>query len=381
MKSRAEIDRVFQQAVETAQVPFALGVALSAEGILYESAVGPGIGLDSIFWIASMTKPLTTLAALQLVEQGKLDLDRPAAEVAPQLAEIPVLEGFDAAGKPRLRPARHSVTLRQLLTHTSGFCYEAQSVDSLRYIREAGLPPPRSCKMKVFETPLMFDPGERWEYGIGIDWAGRLVELAAGKTLDRYFVDHIFGPLGMIDTGYKPPPEKLSRVALMHARIAGAGLTPMPRQFPEPMEFAPGGGGLTSTGRDYARFLRMFMNGGTLEGIRLLKPETIALMSQNHIGDLKAGFMRSAAPHATAVTEFFPGIPKKWTLGFMLNEAEVPGRRSAGSLGWAGVGNTFFWIDRKRKIAGIFMTQVTPFCDPGVLATLDAFEAAVSADA
>ncbi len=379
MKNRAEIDDVLQRAVENAQVPFALGVALSPEGIFYENAVGPGVGLDSIFWIASMTKPLTTVAAMQLVEQGKLHLDRPAAEIAPQLAEIPVLEGFDAAGKPRLRPARRPVTLRQLLTHTSGFCYEAQSVDSLRYVRDMGLPPPRSCKMKVFETPMMFDPGERWEYGIGIDWAGRLVEIAAGKTLDQYFADHIFGPLGMVDTSFRPSPEKLPRVALMHARIAGAGLTPMPRQFPEPMEFAPGGGGLMSSGRDYAAFLRMFMNGGSLGGERLLKPETVALMGENHIGTLNAGFMRSAAPHATAVTEFFPGVPKKWSLGFMLNEAEVPGRRSAGSLGWAGVGNTFFWIDRKRQVAGIFMTQVTPFCDQGVLATLDAFEAAVSA--
>ncbi len=209
-----EIDRLLHQATEAGAIPGVVAMAADAAGPIYEGAFGqraqpdgPPMTTDTVFRIASMTKAITATAAMQLVEQGRLSLDAPASDVVPDLAAPLVLEGFDAAGKPRLRPARGPITLRQLLTHTAGFGYDVWNADLLRYHRDTGLPAPRTGKLAGLAAPLTFDPGTRWQYGINIDWAGRMVEAVSGDDLESYFQTHIFAPLGMTDTGYRVRPH------------------------------------------------------------------------------------------------------------------------------------------------------------------------------
>ncbi len=335
------IDAVLRAAVERGEVPGVVAVAGTAERVIHEGAFGDR-GLDqsapmdltTVFRIASMTKAVTAVAAMQLVEAGKLHLDRPAAEVTPGLADRQVLEGFDAAGRPRLRPARGAITLRQLLTHTSGFGYDIWNADLLRYHRETGLPASRTGKLAALEAPLTADPGTRWQYGIGIDWAGRMVEAVAGKDLERVFQEQLFGPLGMRDTSFVVRPDMLERLATVHAR-GPEGLAPISLDPNPPREFFPGGGGLHSTAADYLRFLRMLLGGGVLDGVRVLAPETVKVMGRNHIGDIDVEVMRSAVPATSNDVALFPGMRQKWGLSFLINTEPGAGGRSAGSLAWA----------------------------------------------
>jgi CubicO group peptidase (beta-lactamase class C family) len=335
------------------------------------------MSMDTVFRIASMTKAITATAAMQLVEQGRLALDQPAGEVVPQLANPQVLEGFAPDGTPRLRPARRPVTLRALLTHTAGFVYDTWNADLNRYAALTGLPAARTSKLASLNAPLGFDPGERWEYGINIDWAGRMVEVVSGENLESYMQHHILGPLGMRDTSFDPRPEWDSRLATVHSREPDGSLRPMdvlPPPPPTEREFYPGGGGLHSTARDYLRFLRMLLNGGTLDGARVLQPDTVTLMGQNHMGALDVRPLKTCNPRFSNDAEFFPGMVKKWGLSFLINTEDCPGGRSAGSLAWAGINNTYFWLDPKKRVAGVLMTQVLPFADAAILRTLDAFE-------
>jgi len=315
---------------------------------------------------------------MQLVEQGKLHLDQPAGEILPFLANPQVLLGFDGKGNPILRAARGTVTLRNLLTHTAGFVYDTWNEDMNRFAAETGLPAARTGKLAALEAPLGYDPGERWEYGINIDIAGRMVEVVSGLDLETYLQRHIFGPLGMTDTGFVLRPAWEDRLATVHSRGEGGKLTPIQSARPaENPEFYPGGGGLFSTAGDYLTFLQALMHGGTFNGSRILRPETVALMGQNHIGDLNVLPMLSYKPAMSNDVELFPGMDKKWGLTFLINTEDVPGRRSAGSLAWAGINNTYYWLDPKRKVAGVLMTQVLPFADRAVLNLLDRFEEAV----
>lgn len=381
MSRTNEIDRVLREAVELERVAGVVALAADANGIAYEGAFGErmlGGGapmtLDTVFLIASMTKAITAAAAMQLVEQGKLTLDEPLGRFTAHLAEPQVLEGFDAEGKPRLRPARRPITLRHLMTHTAGFTYDVWNADMNRYCEVTGTPGARSGQLKGLEQPLVFDPGERWEYGINIDWIGRIVEAISGEDLNTYLIRHVFAPLGMADTSFRPNDDQCARGAGMHTRREpGALADPQPFQKPSFPEFFPGGGGLASTGPDYLRFLRALLGGGG----GVLKPETVASMAQNHMGALDVLPMRSAEPALSYDCELFPGMPKKWGLSFLVNTEPVPGRRSAGSLCWAGLRNTYYWIDPKKRVAGVLLTQSLPFADPVVLALLDAFETEV----
>ena len=333
------------------------------------------MSMDTVFRIASMTKAITTVAAMQMVEQEKLALDQPAGEVVPALANPQVLEGFSADGQPMLRPARRPVTLRALLTHTSGFVYDTWNENLNRYAVVAGLPAARTGKLAALNAPLGFDPGERWEYGIGIDWAGRMVEAVSGLNLEQYMQRHILGPLGMRDTTFDPRPEWGDRLVTVHARAADGSLRPL--ETPPPpanREFYPGGGGLYSTAPDYLRFLRMLLGGGTLDGAQVLRPETVALMAQNHMGALDVQPLKTFNPSFSNDAEFFPRMVKKWGLSFLINTEDCPGGRSAGSLAWAGINNTYFWLDPAKRVAGVLMTQILPFADAKVLRLLDAFE-------
>ena len=381
---KAAIDQVLRQAAEARQVPGVVAVAATDKGTLYEGAFGkrniaqgPDMTLDTVFWIASMTKAVTSTAAMQLVEQGKLQLDQPISDILPELKAPQVLEGFDASGAPRLRPAARPITLRHLLTHTAGFSYDVWNADIGRYMKQAGVPGVITVRNDALKTPLVFDPGERWEYGINIDWAGKAVEKVSGKSLEAYFREHIFAPLGMADTAFKISPSMRERLVTMHARQADGSFQAIEFEIPQEPEFFMGGGGLYSTGPDYLRFCRVFLHEGRLDGAQILKPETVAMMSRNQMGDIKVGLLKTVQPESSNDAEFFPGTAKRWSTAFMINEEEAPTGRSAGSLAWAGLGNTYFWIDPKRRVTGVILTQLLPFADTEVLRLFGRFEGEV----
>jgi methyl acetate hydrolase len=382
MPSIPEIDAVLRRAAEAGEVPGVVALAATPDRVVYEGAFGrrdlaqgSEITLDTIFRIASMTKAVTSVAAMQLVEAGKLELDQPIGRIVPELASPHVLDGFDTAGKPRLRPARRPITLRHLLTHTAGFGYEMLSSELIRYIHRTGTPSTSTGKLASLHLPLLFDPGERWEYGINIDWVGRIVEMVSGKSLDVYFREHICAPLGMADTVFALSPEQTSRLARVHQRQTDGSLEPivvdMPPQNPE---FWAGGGGLYSTGPDYLSFLRMVLDQGRFGGARLLRPETVAAMATNQTGGLDAGVMRSEMPERTNDFALFPGMRCQWGLGWMITPLPGPNGRSAGSLTWGGIFNSYYWIDPAKRVAGVILTQCLPFADPRALALYGTFE-------
>jgi methyl acetate hydrolase len=384
MSSLKSIDRILRQAVESTAMPGVVAVAATGTEILYEGAFGwrelgrkAPMTLDTVVWIASMSKAITAAAAMQLVEGGKLSLERPASEVVPELAAARVLEGFDAAGQPQLRAPKRPITLRHLLTHTAGFGYEIWDPAIARYQTVTGTPGVTTCTNSALTTPLMFDPGDRWEYGISIDWVGKMVEAAGGQKLDRYFRENIFGPLGMKDTSFRISPSQRERLASVHQRGADGALTPIQFEVPQDPEFLMGGGGLYGTAPDYLAFAYMIMQGGTFKGAQLLRPETVALMAQNHLGALDIGVLRSAAPTLSNDVALFPGMPKGWGLSFLINTQPAPTGRGAGSLAWAGLANTYFWIDRAKRVCGVFLSQVFPFYDRTAIDLFGKFETEV----
>jgi CubicO group peptidase (beta-lactamase class C family) len=370
MPSLTSVDTLFSQAVESRKMPGIVAVAASDRGTVYEGAFGTReigtsapMALDTVVWIASMTKAITATAAMQLVERGKLSLDRPATDVVPELARAQVLDGFDGAGQPRLRAPRRPITLKHLLTHTAGFGYEIWRPEIARYQEVTGTPGITTCTNAALTTPLLFDPGDRWEYGINIDWVGKMVETVAGQKLDRYFQDHILGPLGMKDTAFKLGAAQRARLSAVHQRDDKGALAPIEFALPEEPEFLMGGGGLYGTAPDYLAFAQMIMQGGTHKGAQVLRRETVDLMAQNHIGPLEIGVMKTAIPPLSNDVELFPGMSKKWGLSFLINTQAAPTGRSAGSLAWAGLANTYFWIDRTKRVCGVFLSQVLPFYD------------------
>jgi CubicO group peptidase (beta-lactamase class C family) len=324
-----------------------------------------------------MTKAITSVAALQQVEHGKLSLDEPIANVLPELKDPQVLEGFDSEGKPQLRPAKRAVTLRMLLTHTAGFTYDIWNADMGRYMEHAQVPGIIACKNVTLGTPLVFEPGQRWEYGINIDWAGKAVEKVSGRSLEDYFKAYIFGPLGMRDSGFVIGPDQRRRLATMHARMPDGTLAPIEFELDQAPEFFMGGGGLYGTAGDYLTFLRALLNQGTLDNVRILAPETVAEMNRNQIGELEVTKLKSVIPGSSNDAEFFPGMSKKWGLGYMISTGKAHTGRSAESLAWAGLGNTYFWLDPAAKLAGVICTQVLPFADSQVLDTFFAWEGAI----
>lgn len=387
MSVQAEIDRILQRASETGAIPGAVAIAAMRNEIIYQGAFGKRdaskdttITPDSVFWIASMTKAITAAAAMQLVEQDKLTLDAPLATMLQDLAETQVLDGFDSEGTPKLRPPRQPITLRHLLTHTAGFCYDMWNGDMVRYLETTGIPPFRSGLNAAMKVPIMRDPGTRWEYGTNIDFVGKVVEAVSGERLDAYFQNHLLAPLGMTDTAFVIGDDQRKRLVAMHSRGADGALTPIPFEIKQDPEFFAGGGGLYGTASDYIKFTQMMLNNGTGNGNRILKPETVALMSQNHIGELNMTPMASAVPTASNNVDFLPGIDKKYGLSFMINTAQSAEGRSAGSLAWAGLANTYYWIDPVRDVTGVIMMQVLPFADSTCLKVFSDFERAVYAE-
>ena len=387
MQSKAQIDELLRQKCDTREIPGVVAMAATGGEVIYQGAFGKrslgkdeAMTADSVFWIASMTKAITAAAAMQLVEHGKLSLDEPIGTVLPDLASPQVLEGFDAGGEPKLRPATKPITLRHLLTHTAGFVYGMWNGDNARYIQKTGLPPLATCRnAALLRMPLASDPGTRWEYGIGIDFVGKAVEAASGKRLDAYLRDHLFGPLGMNDTAFKISDSMRRRLVSLHARGPDGALAPVPFEVEQDPEFHMGGGGLYATAADYIRFTRMILNKGKGNGNQVLKPETVALMGQNHIGPLEVTRLPTVAPVFTNDLDFFPGIVKKWGLSFLINTVPTPEGRSAGSLAWAGLANTYFWIDPARDVSGVILMQLRPFADIHGLEAFAGFERGIYA--
>jgi methyl acetate hydrolase len=386
MQSKADIDQTLRHKSDAREIPGVVAMAATSREVIYQGAFGKrDLGKDdpmtpdSVFWIASMTKAITTAAAMQLVEQGKLALDAPIGKLLPDLAAPQVLEGFDDSGEPKLRAASRPITLRHLMTHTAGFCYDMWNADMGRHMEKTGTPGIITCQNAALKTPIMTDPGTRWEYGTNIDFVGKAVEAASGQRLDAYLRDHVFAPLGMDDTGFKIGDSQRKRLVGMHARGPDGVLAPIPFELEQDPEFHMGGGGLYSTAGDYIRFCQMILNKGKGNGNQVLKPETVATMGENHIGELVMTKMTSVAVAYTNDVDLYPDIVKKWGLSFMINTARTPEGRSAGSLAWAGLANTYYWIDPARDITGVILMQVLPFADGKCLEAFAGFERGVYA--
>jgi methyl acetate hydrolase len=386
MQSKAQIDQLLRQKTDAKEIPGVVAIAANSKETIYQGAFGKrdlskddAMTLDSVFWIASMTKAITTAGAMQLVEQGKLSLEAPIGKLLPDLASPQVLEGFDAKGEPKLRPAKNPITLRHLMTHTAGFAYDIWNGDMVKYLERTGTPGIITCKNDALKTPLMTDPGTRWEYGTNIDFVGKAVEAVSGKRLDAYLRDHLFTPLGMSDTGFKLTDQQRKRLVGMHARGPDGSLAPIPFELEQDPEFHMGGGGLYGTAGDYIKFTQMILNKGRGNGNQVLKPETVAMMGKNHIGELNMTKMKSALPDFTNDVDLYPDMAKKWGLSFMINTAKTPEGRGPGSLFWAGLANTYFWIDPSRDVSGVILMQLLPFSDNKCLEALAGFERGVYA--
>jgi len=382
MSGLAKISDLLTRATDAGDVPGVAVAVATPDGVAFEGAAGKrdlessaAMTPDTLVRIASMTKAVTGACAMQLVEQGKLALDAPVAKLLPELGKAQVFEGYDADGKPKLRAPKRPITLRHLLTHTSGHTYDIWNATIADYRTKAGTPALNSGQLASLDIPLLFDPGEDWEYSISIDWAGLAVEQVSGLKLADYMQKNLFDPLGMGDTGFRINDSQRARLAQLYGRTKDGGLTPVTREPPKDPEFDGGGGGLLSTVRDYAKFTRMILNRGTLNGARVLKADTVALMSQNAMGDVNVRRLPAVAPSLTNPVEFIDGM--KWGLTFLINPQPLATGRSAGSMAWAGLMNSYYWIDPVKNVAGVYATQILPFCDVKSLKLFQDFETAV----
>jgi methyl acetate hydrolase len=375
LASIGEIDAGLKASISASGVPGVVAMAATAQSVIYQGTFGlrdrsapAKMSADTVFRIASMVKLLTSVAAMQLVEREKLELDAPAEKIDPTLADALVLTGFDAKGAPQLRKPKKPFTLRNLLTHTSGFSYPLWDAEVLRYFRIA------HGNKALPRRPLAFDPDTRWAYGGSLDTAGRLVEIVSGQSLDRYFREHITGPLGMNDTDFNISEQQRAREANLHTRKGDGTLVAQPREKAVVATSFSGGGGIYSTAPDYLKLLQALLNHGSVDGADILKPRTVALMAENQIGDLQAGIMKTTNPALSNDVDFFPGNRLRWGLGHMINLDPVVDGRRAGSLTWAGLYNTYYWIDPTTGIAGVIMMQILPFADHRALAVYRQFE-------
>ena len=366
-------------------VPGVVAMATDGRGTIYEGAAGKRVlgeaadmTTDTVFAIFSCTKAITGTAIMQLVEEGKLDLDAPAKTYCPGLGEAMVMEGVDADGRPKLRAPKRDITTRMLMLHTAGFGYEFFN----EHLRDAaGVTGQQSVitgLKAALQAPLLFDPGESWEYGLNIDWCGQVVEALRGKRLGEVMQERIFTPLGMSNSAFTMTPAMRGRLARVHQRAEDGSLTALTDfELPQDPEMHMGGHGLYSTAGDYCRFIRMYLNDGAGDHGRVLKAETVRMAEANGLGTMKIKGLPGAIPSLSNFAEFFPGQSKSWALSFMVNDETAPTGRPAGALGWAGLANLFFWIDRSNGVGGFWATQIFPFADPASFGGYMDFETAV----
>ncbi len=369
----AEIDRMFQAAVDAREIPGVVALVTTRDRIIYLKAFGyQNVGkkipmsTSTVFRIASMTKPITSAGIMMLYEQGKLGLDDPAGRYLPAYSHREVIHTFNASDASyTTRPAESEITIRHLLTHTSGLSYPFTSSAVLAIQTKTGTDPK--------DMPLQFDPGARWQYSPATAVLGEILQKLSGKSLEEWDQSQVFRPLRMGDTTYSPTPAQAARLATVHRRESG-GLV----EDQNPAVYTPdvrGDGGLVSTAADYAAFMRMFLNGGSLHRRQLLKPETVRLMTSNQIGELTVQTMPAAMPARSAP---FPSGAGKDTFGFGFQIAATDGaavhERGAGSYTWGGIDNTHFWVDPGNGIGVVILTQVLPFYNDTSMSVLKRFE-------
>lgn len=367
-----EADAVLKAAVSgDPRVPGVVAMMTDRDGNIYEGAAGERVlgggapmTTDSVFALFSTTKSITGTAVLQLVEEGRLDLDAPASTYAPEIGKLQVIEGFDDAGDPILRAPKRDITTRMLMLHTAGFGYDFFNQTYNRLAQEHGQPSVITASKAALTTPLLFDPGDEWEYGTNMDWAGQVVEGITGQRLGKVFQTQIFAPLGMDETSFSLNDQMRARLAGMHARGADGTLRPVDFELPPDPEVQMGGHGLYGTVGDYMKFIRMWLNNGAGPHGQVLKPETVRMAEQNGLGEKKIKMLPGVIPSLSNDADFFPGLSKSWAYSFMVNDDDAPTGRPAGAVGWAGLANLFYFIDRKNGYGGFWATQILPFGDP-----------------
>ena len=371
-----EMDRLFKQAVDEGIVPGVVAIVADGKRILYHNAFGKmdvknDIDMDknALFDIASMTKAFTSVGVMMLYERGEFELDDPVSKFIPSLKNFHVLNRFDSSNSTFTTvPSDKEITIRQLLTHTSGFGYFFISVPLSKIISKTG--------MAWGELPLLHQPGEKWTYGISTDVLGDLIEVVTGVTLDVFFKENLFDPLGMTDTFYNIPEEKFNRLITRHRRTENGVLTEFENVKPKQNNIPTGGHGIYTTATDYLKFLQMLLNGGEANGKRFVSSETLNLMTTNQIGNLPVEPMISSNSRLTNDFVFIDG-KDKFGFGFLIEANPKPYMRSLGSYSWVGIYNTYFWVDPKKKVAAIFLTRIQPFCDDQVLKLYSDFESMV----
>ena len=366
------LDNVLANTVASAGgTPGVVAMATDRNSNFYEGAAGvrqlgadAPMTVDSVVFLASCTKAITGVAIMQLVEEGLLKLEDDAARYVPDLGNIQVLTGFDAAGQPQLRAPSQAITVNHLMLHTSGLGYAFFSADEERFREIRGVPSILACNYDAIQSVLLHDPGEAWTYGTNIDWLGLIVEKLRGKRLGEVFEERIFGPLGMTDIAFDMSPGMRERLATIHQRQPDGQLVAVPELvLPQPPAMDMGGHGLYSTTGEYLKFIRMMLNNGNGPHGRVLKAETVDAMSLNGLGALKTRAWVTAAPPLANSGDIFPGLSKSWAYSFQVNDEDAPTGRPAGSLSWAGIANSYYWIDRKNGIGGMWNTQILPFLD------------------
>ena len=383
-----KIDDLLNEAAAAGDVPGAAAAVLDRDGVIYQG-VGGRVRVDgdaevtpnTIFWLASMTKALVAVGALQLVERGRLDLDAEVASIVPEFGELQVLEGYDG-DEPRLRPPASRATVRQLLTHTSGVGYLFLDADVARWHELTGVAEPLECSPDFLRAPLVADPGTRWDYGAGFDWAGRVIEEITGTTLDSYLVENVFAPLGMGDTTFRLRDDQRERLMPIHHRTADGGLDVDDElELPHQPPMSCGGHGSYGTLGDYSRFLRMLLRGGELDGERILRPETVELAASPQLGAIELPKEMASADHELSNDVVALPFEQSFGLGFNLMLEDIPGMRKAGSFSWSGLANCYYWIDPASGLAGVFLTSVLPFFDERILMRVAQLEMTAYAEA
>lgn len=378
------VEHVLRDTLRDGTLPGVVAAVVGRDGIRDIAAVGrmradaaPPAGADTMFRLMSLTKALTSVGALQLVEQGRLGLDTPVADVLPAFGRLQVLDGFDGE-TPVLRPPRGAATIGQLLSHTSGLAYAFAAPDLLRYLEVTGTPDAITGRRDALSLPLVADPGTAWNYGVSTDWLGWAIEAVSGQDLPSYLRDHVLEPLGMRDTTFAPTAQQRGRMMALHARRPDGGLAVVDADpLPADPEFFSGGHGAYGTVPDYARLLAALLGGGELDGARILRPETVDLAFSDQLGGLPLpAVMRSTMPE---LANDVPAPPYRrgWGLGFHLILEDVPGMRRAGTGDWSGLMNCFYWVDRRAGVAGLWCTQLLPFFDAEVAVAIARFERAV----
>lgn len=380
------VDDILDHTVSRAGgAPGVVAMACDRNGDIYQGAAGlrelggsVAMTTDTVMFLASCTKALTGVALMQLVEEGKLALDDEARRYVPEIDAIQVLDGFEANGEARLRKPRTAITLRHLMLHTAGFGYDFFSAQLLRYRTQREIPSILTCSFAAIQDVLLHDPGERWTYGNSIDWLGRVVEVLRGQRLGEVLRERVFAPLAMHDIGFTMTPAMRERLASIHLRAADGQLSAQPDiVLPQPPDMDMGGHGLYASIGEYMKFIRMMLNDGAGTEGRVLSAATVAALAVNGLGDLKSGAWRSSNPVFANSGDFFPGMSKSWAYTFQVNDEAAPTGRAAGALSWAGLANTYFWIDRHNGVGGMWGTQILPFQDLGSYPGFVDFETAV----